>query len=309
DNDGVVDQLDADDTDPNNDSDGDGYGNADETAAGSDPMDPNSKPLDTDNDGISDATDTDDDNDGVSDTDEATNGTDPLNPDTDGDGINDGTEGTTDTDGDGKIDALESNTADADNDGVVDQLDADDTDPNNDSDGDGVANSLEFLEETDPLDPCDFNYESQNLNFVSEYWLALDCDNDDIINGDELGDKNNNNIPDYLEIIAFVPKGQKLVVFDIFTPNGDGVNDHLVFKGLEFFPNNTLQIFNRWGVVVYSANGYGTGDKLFTGISNGRSTINKDAQLPEGTYYYVLNFVNDEGETISDAGPIYINRN
>ncbi|MFC4722168.1 hypothetical protein ACFO5O_07540, partial [Geojedonia litorea] len=87
DNDGVVDSQDEANTDPNNDTDGDGYGNADETAAGTNPSDSNDVPQDTDNDGISDATDTDDDNDGVSDTDEATNGTDPLNADSDGDGI------------------------------------------------------------------------------------------------------------------------------------------------------------------------------------------------------------------------------
>ena len=188
-------------------------------------------------------------------------------------------------------------------------MDADDSDPNNDTDGDGVTNILEFSDESNPLDSCDFNHESQNLYHVSDYWLELDCDNDSIENGNELNDENNNNYPDYLEKTEFTPNEEKLVVFDIFTPNGDGLNDYLVFKGLENFPNNTLQIFNRWGVLVYSADGYGVGDNLFTGISNGRSTINKDAKLPEGTYYYILNYVNNQGKTISDAGPIYINRN
>ncbi|MFC4721882.1 gliding motility-associated C-terminal domain-containing protein, partial [Geojedonia litorea] len=238
-----------------------------------------------------------------------TNGTDPLNADSDGDGINDGAEGTTDTDGDGTIDALESNTADADNDGVVDQYDADDSDPNNDTDGDGISNTLELLEGSDPMDSCDFNHLNQNLNNVSDYWLELDCDNDSILNKNELDDLNNNGYPDYLEITEPMSEEEKLVVYDIITPNGDGLNDYLVFKGLEDFPNNTLQIYNRWGVIVYSAKGYGVGDKLFKGISNGRSTINKSAMLPEGTYYYLLNYVDDHGKNISDAGPIYINRN
>ncbi|MBT8348840.1 MAG: hypothetical protein HKP62_05295, partial [Sulfurovum sp.] len=45
DNDGVPDELDAENTNPNNDTDGDGTGNADETDAGSDPLDPNSTPA------------------------------------------------------------------------------------------------------------------------------------------------------------------------------------------------------------------------------------------------------------------------
>ena len=44
DNDGVVDEKDAKDADPNNDSDGDGYANSVEKAAGTDPLDPASKP-------------------------------------------------------------------------------------------------------------------------------------------------------------------------------------------------------------------------------------------------------------------------
>jgi len=45
--------------------------------------------VDTDGDGIPDATDPDDDNDGLSDVDEIANGSDPLDPDTDDDGIGD----------------------------------------------------------------------------------------------------------------------------------------------------------------------------------------------------------------------------
>lgn len=54
---------------------------------------PTEPPLDTDGDGIPDATDTDDDNDGLSDTDETeVYGTDPLHRDTDRDGLDDGLE-------------------------------------------------------------------------------------------------------------------------------------------------------------------------------------------------------------------------
>jgi len=36
-----------------------------------------------------------------------------------------------------------------------------------------------------------------------------------------------------------------LEYFDIMTPNGDGLNDVFVIRGIHKYPNNTLEIFNR----------------------------------------------------------------
>ncbi len=58
----------CDTSDPDGDADGDGYTNADEQAAGTDPCNAASQPEDFDDDGVSDVTDTDDDGDGIPDT-------------------------------------------------------------------------------------------------------------------------------------------------------------------------------------------------------------------------------------------------
>ncbi|MES2134003.1 MAG: gliding motility-associated C-terminal domain-containing protein, partial [Bacteroidota bacterium] len=47
-----------------------------------------------------------------------------------------------------------------------------------------------------------------------------------------------------------------LVIPNIITPNGDGVNDYLKFKGLESFGSNTLTIFNRWGKKMFEQENY-----------------------------------------------------
>ena len=39
---------------------------------------------------------------------------------------------------------------------------------------------------------------------------------------------------------------------NVMTPNGDGVNDELVFGGLSYHPNSELYVYNRWGGLVYS---------------------------------------------------------
>jgi len=118
DNDGVVDELDSEDSNPNNDSDGDGVSNIDEKRAGTNPLDPRSLPQ----------------------------------ADTDKDGKIDKIEKGKDSDKDGKSDLIESAKLDADSDGVVDELDSEDSNPNNDSDGDGVSNIDEKRAGTNPLD-------------------------------------------------------------------------------------------------------------------------------------------------------------
>ena len=48
----------------------------------------------------------------------------------------------------------------------------------------------------------------------------------------------------------------ELIIPNVFTPNGDGVNDNLVFKNLHAFPDNRLVVLNRWGKTVFEKTGY-----------------------------------------------------
>ncbi len=97
-----------------------------------------------------------------------------------------------------------------------------------------------------------------------------------------------------------------LIIHDVVTPNGDGLNDIFFIKGLENYPDNTLSIYNRWGVLVYKANGYGSNSKFFRGFSEGRVTINKANKLPVGTYFYVLKYKDAQGKSHDKAGDLYI---
>ena len=141
-------------TDPNNpDTDGDGTSDGDDDF----PLDVD-EDTDTDNDGIGNNLDTDDDGDGVSDTDETTDGTDPLDPDSDDDGLSDGEEaedGTDpnnpDTDGDGTSDGDDDFPLDADEDTDTDR-DGTGDNADTDDDGDGVLDTDEISDGTDPLD-------------------------------------------------------------------------------------------------------------------------------------------------------------
>lgn len=61
---------------------------------------------------------------------------------------------------------------------------------------------------------------------------------------------------------------------NIFTPNGDGINDKLRFDLLELYEGNHLQVFNRWGRLVYENTNY----------------LNDwdGEDYEDGTYFYVL---------------------
>ncbi len=99
-------------------------------------------------------------------------------------------------------------------------------------------------------------------------------------------------VPDDYEILTLGGTDGLLEPFTVLeldnyflTPNGDGVNDFLLIDGIENAPNNTLNIYNRYGVLVYSKLNY---SNEFNGKSNRNGVIKKDASLSSGVYFYIL---------------------
>ncbi|SNR15355.1 gliding motility-associated C-terminal domain-containing protein [Tenacibaculum jejuense] len=89
----------------------------------------------------------------------------------------------------------------------------------------------------------------------------------------------------------------------LISPNDDDVNDALVFEGLELYKKNKLTVFNRWGNIVFEATNY---ENNWEALSNGRATIKADKKLPVGTYFYTLEFGNDDTNN-TRKGWVYIN--
>ena len=84
-----------------------------------------------------------------------------------------------------------------------------------------------------------------------------------------------------------------------FTPNGDGVNDRWIIDNMELFPNNTVNVFNRWGAILFQQMGYNSGN-AWDGTYEGK-------ELPVGTYYYTI-VLNDQRFPDPFTGPITIVR-
>jgi gliding motility-associated-like protein len=91
------------------------------------------------------------------------------------------------------------------------------------------------------------------------------------------------------------------------SPNqSQGDNDTLYIRGIECYPDNTVEIYNRWGVLVYETKAYDNTSKVFRGMSEGRVTVNQNSNLPDGTYFYVLRYTKTSGENLEKAGYLYI---
>ena len=73
----------------------------------------------------------------------------------------------------------------------------------------------------------------------------------------------------------------KIVIYSGFTPNGDGHNDLWVIDNIELY-NNTVTIFNRWGLEVWRGNNYNNSSVVWTGLNT------SGQPLPDGTYFYIV---------------------
>ncbi|WP_371411829.1 gliding motility-associated C-terminal domain-containing protein [Capnocytophaga sp. oral taxon 864] len=100
----------------------------------------------------------------------------------------------------------------------------------------------------------------------------------------------------------------KIVPYNGMSVNGDGKNDYFHIGGIERYPNNVVRIYNRWGVKVFETEGYDNVTRVFRGISNGRVTIEQADKLPQGTYYYVIEYYDSNNNKESLVGWLYIKK-
>jgi gliding motility-associated-like protein len=106
-----------------------------------------------------------------------------------------------------------------------------------------------------------------------------------------------------------------VVVYNFVSPDGDGKNDYFLVDNINRFPNNKVEIYNRWGTRVfetsnYDNNGNGT-TNVFTGFTDGR-VINKNKPLPTGTYFYIISYEysDDNGSRmIKKSGYLHLESN
>lgn len=83
---------------------------------------------------------------------------------------------------------------------------------------------------------------------------------------------------DYDTITITVKPTKNVILYNTFTPNGDGVNDNFFIGNIFKYPDNKLTVYSRYGKVVYTSKPY---QNNWNGKSDGE-------ELPAATYYFVL---------------------
>ena len=161
--------------------------------------------------------------------------------------------------------------------------------------------------------------ETNSDNFVGTYVLtAVDIESGSVENQAEvsaitLGNLKVTDLSDANSILTDNPtilplNSCKVVVHNAFSPNGDGINDVFKIDGIECYADAYVEIYDRWGVLVYDAHDYDNNAVAFRGISEGRATVTKQKGLPVGTYFYVITFKTYLNEPVSLTGYLYMSR-
>lgn len=87
-------------------------------------------------------------------------------------------------------------------------------------------------------------------------------------------------------------------VYNAFSPDGDGINESWIIDRIDYYPENKVLIFNRWGDLLQKYEGYDNDEKVWEGRGqNGKA-------LPAGTYYYVIK----AGEGFTKKGYVQITK-
>jgi gliding motility-associated-like protein len=91
------------------------------------------------------------------------------------------------------------------------------------------------------------------------------------------------------EILRGSKAACELNFLNAFSPNNDGINDTWVIENIqdEAFQDNNVEIFNRWGQMIWSAERYDNSGVVWDGVTD------DGVRLTDGTYFYLAT-VNDK---------------
>jgi gliding motility-associated-like protein len=80
-------------------------------------------------------------------------------------------------------------------------------------------------------------------------------------------------------LILSEPCFQKKLIPNVFSPNGDGINDMFYIPGVCPYEKYSLQIFDRWGTLMFTSTQRNNG-------WDGKTTAGEEA--PDGVYYFIV---------------------
>ena len=120
--------------------------------------------------------------------------------------------------------------------------------------------------------------------------IVQDDSNDGFnVNPDGDNDPTNDSRPTPIRISSVKDEPKEIFIPEGFSPNGDGVNDLFLIDLLDKNLTINLQIYNRWGGLVYANEDY---QNNWDGTANQGINPTDKKGLPDGTYYYMVRLSN-----------------
>jgi len=79
---------------------------------------------------------------------------------------------------------------------------------------------------------------------------------------------------------VFIEVLEDIQAYNVFSPNGDGINEYFEITNSDRFPEMLVEVYSRWGEKLFSTVGYDSGSQ-WDGTTRGK-------EAPVGTYYYII---------------------
>ena len=90
--------------------------------------------------------------------------------------------------------------------------------------------------------------------------------------------------------------------------NGDNKNDYFHIGGIEKYPENIVRIYNKNGLKVFEVMGYDNKNQSFKGFTQGEVTVKKSLELPIGTYFYFIEYTDENHQKQRKIGWLYLKK-
>jgi len=100
----------------------------------------------------------------------------------------------------------------------------------------------------------------------------------------------------------------KVVADNAMSANGDDKNDYFHIVGIENYPDNQVTIYNRNGEKVFTISHYDNRQRAFKGIVEGEVSLSNTAYLPQDTYFYLIEYYDENRQLQRQIGWLYLKR-
>ena len=99
-----------------------------------------------------------------------------------------------------------------------------------------------------------------------------------------------------------------LIPYNAISLNDDNKNDYFHIEGIEKYPDNIVCIYNKEGLKVFEVTGYDNKNQSFKGFTQGEVAVKKSLGLPVGTYFYFIEYTDENHQLQRKKGWLYLKK-